>query len=444
MTPLRGLLRVGVRIFFRRIAIAGGDQVPATGPVLFVLNHPNSLIDPVLLLAFAPRPVVFLAKEPLFRTPVVRWFVRAMGSIPVYRRQDAADMTQNRHTFARVWEVMQRGGAVALFPEGGSHNDPTLRPLKTGAARLALGATAIGSGRTVSIVPAGLYYTAKWRFRSSAVLRFGAPITVSPGQLDANGEPESDAVRALTARLEEALADVTLQADRQEALDLVAMAERVFSSTATAPDAIPPLERRFELRQEFMRGYQLLRTTQPGRIARLERDLERYLAELDAAGLAPESVPPVRLSFATASGYAARTAGFLLVTAPLAVIGIVVHLPAYLVIGPFVTRALDVERDVFATGKMLVAGLLYPITWAIITTLVWRRLGAAAGVITLAILPLSGYVALLFVERFDRLVGAARGVLLRIFRRRAWLRLDARRRRIAAEIEDLAALRTSV
>ena len=62
---------LSLRVFFRRIELDGLGRVPASGPVIFVLNHPNALIDPAFLLCLAPRPVSFLAKAPLFRTPVI-------------------------------------------------------------------------------------------------------------------------------------------------------------------------------------------------------------------------------------------------------------------------------------------------------------------------------------------------------------------------------------
>ena len=229
---IRSVLNVILRVFFPRIEISGIDRVPANGPVMLVVNHPNGLIDPLFLLCLSPRPVSFLAKAPLFEMPVISWFVKAMGSIPVYRRQDGAfEPAKNRQTFERARTILSSGGAIAIFPEGASHGDPKLRPIKTGAARIALGATATNSdAEPLAIVPLGIYYTAKRTFRSSALLYFGEPFSVAPAPLKSNGEPEADAVRAVTGRIEQALNDVTLQADEHEALALVGRAEEVFSS----------------------------------------------------------------------------------------------------------------------------------------------------------------------------------------------------------------------
>src|SRR4030095_9587808 len=174
---ITSILRLALRIYFRRIEVAGLENVPRDQPVIFVLNHPNALVDPVFLLCFAPRKVSFLAKAPLFRMPVIGSLVRALDSLPAYRQQDAGeDVTRNRETFDAARKLLLNGGTIGICPEGVSHNEPRLKPLKTGAARIALGAASSGAQLDVKIVPVGLYYTEKTTFRSSALLRFGEPI----------------------------------------------------------------------------------------------------------------------------------------------------------------------------------------------------------------------------------------------------------------------------
>src|SRR5258708_831256 len=222
-TVVTALIRVVAKIFFRRIEIVGWEHVPPGASVIFAVNHPNALIDPMFLLCFAPRPVSFLAKAPLLTMPLIGWFARRFDTIPVYRKQDNLG-TSNRGTFDRAREVLKRGGSIAIFPEGTTHSDPRLRELKTGAARIALGA-----GIAVLMVPTGLYYTEKKTFRSSALMYFGPPIEVTPAPVDEQGGPPAESVDTLTARIESALDDVTLQADSHNALDLIARAERIFT-----------------------------------------------------------------------------------------------------------------------------------------------------------------------------------------------------------------------
>src|SRR3954463_6990088 len=86
----RGLVRALVRFYYPRIEVTGGALIPRTGPVLLVANHPNSLIDPVLLGIAAARPVRLLAKAPLFSLPVFGSALRALGMVPAYRGSDDA------------------------------------------------------------------------------------------------------------------------------------------------------------------------------------------------------------------------------------------------------------------------------------------------------------------------------------------------------------------
>src|SRR6185369_14680026 len=142
------LLRLALRIYFQRIEVTGLDHVPANTPVIFVLNHPNALVDPVFLLCLAPRRVSFLAKAPLFRMPVIGYFVKALDSLPVYRRQDEGqDVSKNQETFAAARELLAKGGTIGICPEGVSHSEPSLRPIKTGAARISIAAVATGEVR---------------------------------------------------------------------------------------------------------------------------------------------------------------------------------------------------------------------------------------------------------------------------------------------------------
>ena len=436
---IRSVLSVILRVFFPRIEISGIDRVPVDGPVMLVVNHPNGLIDPLFLLCLSPRPVSFLAKSPLFDMPVIGWFVKAMGSIPVYRRQDGAfDPSKNRDTFERTRNILASGGAIAIFPEGASHGDPKLRPIKTGAARIALGATSISSDtQPLAIVPLGIYYTAKRTFRSSALLYFGEPISVAPAPLKSNGEPPADVVRALTGRIEQALNDVTLQADEHEALALVARAEEVFSSEE--PSAAERLVDKFELRRRFMAGYTTLRTQAPDRLDAISTRITRYETELHDAGLDPQTLKPSSVRGAYNIGDAIKALAVVIVGLPLALVGTIVNYPAYRIVGSIATGLSRGDDDILATIKIIAGALVFPLIWIIVSLIVGFNFDVLAGLAALVLAPISGYVALLFFERLDDLRAGARAVAVSRFQRWGYLRLVAERTAIREEIMTLAA-----
>jgi len=429
---VRQVFAVALRVFFRRIEVVGAGRVPARGPVIFVLNHPNALIDPAFLLCLAPRPVSFLAKAPLFRAPVLGWLVRAFDSIPVHRRQDEGGEVDNRETFRRARALLERGQAVAIFPEGTSHSDPRLKPLKTGAARLALGTALEG----LQIVPAGLYYDDKASFRSHALVVYGEPFTVARAELDARGEAPAAAVHALTRRIEQALHEVTFQADRAEALALIARVSRIFAATSEAPWSLAD---GFDLRRRMVAGYNQLRELDPAAIAAIEARVARYERDLEALGLTPEHLEPADFSLGGSLRYAARSAASLLLLLPLALLGTALHFPAYWITDLIARRVAGADQDMPATIKLLTAMLLYPLTWLALGLALGWRLGAPVGLLAgLVLAPLSAAAALRFWERFASVGAAARGLLLFVTRRNTLARLHADRLAIRAAIRELA------
>ena len=407
--------------------MAGQQHVPATGPVIFILNHPNALMDPLVLLCRAGRPVSFLAKEPLFRMPVIGTLVRAMDSIPVYRRMDQADTANNAKTFAAARDLLARGGSLALFPEGTSHSDPKLKPFRTGAARIALGSGVPG----LRVVPAGLFYTDKTTFRSAALLCFGPPVEVPLAAPGPDGEPPAEPVRALTARLESALGELTLQADHHEALRLAESADRLL---ATASGTKPDLAARLEQRQRLLRGYAKLRIEAPERLGRLASRILRYTAALRNANLTPELLPASGYRSATVARVAVRAMTVLLLLLPLAVAGMVAHFPAWLAVDVIANRLGRKHPDAIATVKAIAGLVFYPATWIALAWLASRQWGIPGAVAALILAPLAGWAAIMFVERIDLLAGGTRGLLLALTGKRKFLRLVAERSAIAEEL----------
>ena len=286
------LVRLALRIYFQRIEVTGVEHVPLQTPVIFVLNHPNALVDPVFLLCLAPRQVSFLAKAPLFRMPVIGYLVKALDSLPVYRRQDEGeDVTKNQETFIAARKLLAKGGTIGICPEGVSHDEPGLRPIKTGAARISLAAVSTGEVSNLKIVPAGLYYTSKTSFRSDALLYFGVPIDVTPVELEPDGTPPREAVRLLSSKIEKALREVILDAKHEEELHTMARAERIFSS-ASYDSTNDSLKDELRLQQRFIKAYSILQSSQPDRLRKLEVRMMRFEEELNQAGVDPEELSP--------------------------------------------------------------------------------------------------------------------------------------------------------
>src|SRR5918997_1706771 len=341
---VQAVISVTLRLFFRRIETSRAGLVSESGAIIFVLNHPNGLIDPGLVFATLPRRISFLAKSTLFRIPLAGWLLRTVEALPLYRRADAGeDVSQNLRTFEACRRLLLRGRCVALFPEGLSHNEPKLQPVKTGAARIALGASVPG----LKIVPVGLYYTSKTSFRGEALLRFGEPFDVPAVEPDEGGEPPREAVRELSARIEEALLGVTLNVETGEQLDAARKAERLFSSVYEGLNMRLPLAERFD----FLRGLSaqlFARLSAAKDLESLRRRITRHEAALERIGIAPENLSLSR-------------------------------------------HGVD---EIGPTVKILAAMLFMPLTWLGVAAWAFARWGWRAALVALPLSVVCGYVAL--------------------------------------------------
>lgn len=460
--PRASLLALRTYYRFER----AGGEVPPEGPVLLVANHPNSLLDPAAVCAVADRPVRFLAKAPLFSDPLVGWIMRACGAIPVYRRQDDPSlMDRNEEAFRAAHRALAGGDAVGIFPEGMSHSEPSLAPLKTGAARIALGAADL-LGASFPIVPMGLVLRRKERFRSRALVVVGEPVewddlradgsAGGPGGsagpdgatgLDEAGGPDEaradaseagdapadeEAVRALTRRIEEALRRVTVNLERWEDAPVVECAEAIYAAEHDLPRDRAERVRRLG---QVSGALTALRRQDPERLEPVYGAIARYAALLDLAELTSGRLDRDP-SPGAALRWTLRQLLFFLVLAPLAAAGAVLFWAPYRVTGLLPARA-GVEKDVQATYKVLGGIVIYGVWIGFLAGAVgwlagpWAGAGAAAALVSLALLTLTVR------DRWEEARANARGWLL--LRRKGDLRrrLLERRRLLAGRLEEL-------
>ncbi|WP_448519265.1 lysophospholipid acyltransferase family protein [Rhodoflexus sp.] len=176
---LRFIFLIALRAFFGRISLSGLENVPKKGALIIAANHPSTFLDPIVAAVWLRRPVYFLANGGVFTSPFVKWLFRQLFMIPIYRQQDSSEASQkNEQTFAACFELLAEGGALMIFPEGISEDRRELRPLKTGTARIALGALAhLPPDQDVQIVCAGINYTNPRRFQSLLKLGYAQPIS---------------------------------------------------------------------------------------------------------------------------------------------------------------------------------------------------------------------------------------------------------------------------
>lgn len=373
--------------FYRRRHL--GDELPSRGPAILVANHPNGLVDPLAMMLSTSGSVRFLAKAPLFRMPVLGWVMKGMGALPVFRSIDGANTSDNEQTFSAVFDALERGELISLFPEGISHSEPTLQTLKTGAARMALGAEARAEERLgVTIVPVGLHYGRKKRFRSRMSVWAGEPIEVHD-LLEHHESDERAAARQLTDRIAEGLRKVSVQLEDWEDLPLIEMAERI------SPD---DGRTKHDRTLAYADGIRLLRERDPEAAEDLQNRVSDFRDRLEFLKLAPEDLD-LRYTLGGVFRFVVRTGFQLCVTLPLAALGTAVWLIPYEATRRG-SRLHRVEPDIVATQKLLLGIVLFLFWWITVASLVGRELGVEWGLATALLMPLLGSLTLRWGDRF--------------------------------------------
>lgn len=202
----RGLLTTALGFYFRRLELLSGERVPSSGPLLIVANHPNSLSDAAVAAVLLPRRFSIVATAVLFRFPPLAWLLRRLGVIPVNRASDdPRAMRSVKDTFEAVFAALVPGGAVLIFPEGITYDEPALRPFKSGPARMALELEHRHGGKLgLNILPVGLHYPQKGRYRGDALAHAGTPLAAADF-LAGYPERKKEAVERLTAAIEDGI-----------------------------------------------------------------------------------------------------------------------------------------------------------------------------------------------------------------------------------------------
>jgi len=458
---LLSIVRLLVRVYFREVENAGTEHVPRDRGGVLVAWHPNGLVDPCLLVTKFPGRVVFGAKHDLFSWPVLGRVMRAFGAVPIYRAHDRQNLSEAERRAANERSLLALAGRIvagdyaALFPEGISHDEPHLTPLKPGAARLYYEARSLRSAGEPppAIIPVGLHYDEKHLFRSSALVWFKPPLSLPP-ELDVDPDPAEDEAlmrertRALTALIEQALADAVHPAEDWPTHDLINRARKLVRAErarrAGVPSVRPTLEEKVLGFARVQRAYYERLQSNPVEAQRLRARVERYDENLRALGLDDHELdkdPPIRgwgLLFLTALQFVF----VFLFLPPLLLVGYVVNIPpALIVLG--IVRAYAKTPSEIASTKLIAGIVLFPLTWIAVVVL-----GALAHVridesfsnlpdtpiLTGVVLALAAIVGGAHVLRYQRLA------------RQAWknLRIRFRRRRERGVIEETLAMRAGI
>ena len=428
------------RIFYRKPEIQGLENIPATGPVLLAGNHVNALADAVVAQFACPRPIHPIARSGLFRSPIFRPVLRFIQAVPIKRRHPGAPPTDNSLAFEQIYRYLENGRVILIFPEGQSHSDPSLRPLKTGLARIAQGFYE-RTGRHVPVVPMGLTFTHKGRFRADVLVQFGEPLELGE---EPPSEPEavSEQARAFTHRITRGLRQVTLNVDSWQDLLLMRLVQKFFAIRSEdgafvhADAEHESLSHRFRSLKRLDNTYRALRLSCPDEVEDLRHKLARFQRLCRRYGVRNYQLD-LRYTPRVVATFLLRSLFFALTVFPLALWGAISSALPY-VATRWASRLASKGRDQYDTAGMLFGLGFFGVFWGLQTAWVaWTFDLRWAGLYALS-LPLTAGIALRVGHQRHRILEEIRIFFLFTRRRDLQELLKAKRHDLEVDLVRLA------
>ena len=439
---MRWLLGLALGLYFRRIERFHAERVPRIGPILLTSNHPNSVTDPFVIGASLPRKVNFMATVQLFRFAPIKWLLLRCGVIPVNRlKDDPKGMRSVMDTFEAVYRVLERGEAVAIFPEGITHDDPQLKEVKTGAARMALELEHRHAGKLgLQIVPVGLTFSAKELYRSEALANFGEPIRAADFLADYETQ-RKECIRKLSAEIESRIQALILHIPELEQARVIAAVKRLYLERLRVGDQLEensttPRADELALTQQINTAVQHIYRTTPevahGFVARLNR-YESWLVRLhisdEELNRFQNRTVRVRRSLLTAI--------IAIFALPLAIYGWIFRLLPALVVAWAVGRFANLNKHkAQVSTTAIVAGVVaFGLIYTFYIGVCHWRFGWPVSVWFALSLPVTGLIAHYYLLTATKLAASVCTTIILLRAPSAAKRLIAMRQGLVAEIE---------
>lgn len=429
-----------MKAFYRSYEVSGEESIPENTGIILCVNHVNALIDAAVLQASTDKDIRALARDGLFKNPFLKTILQMIGTVPIYRREtEQSDTSKNQDTFSRCYELLAENQTLVIFPEGQSHSKSFVQDIKTGAARMALGAIE-ENGVAPVVIPVGMTFSRKKRARTEVLVSYGDPIDLSiPEDMS-----EYDAVHLITDRVKEGIEGVTLNTKSWQDLDLVKRLEQFFSlRTSKVHDkdlhqSLQPkkkLSERFQALQQLIEVQDLLKQHEPEKIRSLMNKLRVFERLCQACGISNYHLAikyqPLLLTL-----YTLRTLGIVLIGFPIALWGIINSIIPYF-LTHFLTKKMSKKVDQHDTAWVMLGMLFFGIFWGLQCSYVFRYYGLYWSLSYLSSIVLGSALALNLRGEYQRAIANLRVFFL--FMRKQDLRsyLETKRRELEVELAHM-------
>jgi glycerol-3-phosphate O-acyltransferase/dihydroxyacetone phosphate acyltransferase len=434
---VRAFGRFWINRFFQKIQVLGKENI-VPGPVIFAINHPNNLIDSLVVAYAIERKIHYLATAQLFRNKITSLFLHNMGVIPVYRKQDAVSHGEkNISMFQACYDILKAGGAIGIYPEGTTHSEPRIRKIKTGAARIALEAENLYHAG-VNLIPVGLNFSVRKSFRSEVIVNIGPPIPASI-YLEKYQLSATEAVEELTDDLQKAIETQVIVIDEPELDLLVKQIEEIYKGELIRDlIEIRGLRKeeidRFHLSKRLIAGIHYFNEKNPDLIRRIQEEIQTYTGRLKKIKVHDSLIQTLVNNPTSYRSFLLRVV-LMIVCLPPALWGAANHFLPYRISRTVSRRIAKKETD-YATVRILSGIVLYSLFYVVQIYAVFRWFGLIAAIVYGITLPIAGAFAYYYKEKFLKMRDDFKLFFIMLTRKQLLQKLLEQRERLIAIMDE--------
>ncbi len=315
-------LRYALRIYFKKIYLINEQKMPVGKKTLYLLNHPTSFVDPILLATQTKAYLHFLIRGDVFKKGVALKMLNSINGIPIFRASESRHAKdKNNETFDRIAKVLHKNGSVMIMPEGSTDKRRKLRPFKKGFAHMAMHYWKNYNLDDINIVPVSLSYSDPTRWRSVVHIKFDDPIPLAKYVKDY----EEDPVRTINTMRDDAfqiMRSNLVHIERGEDAGFVGKLLKMEHNDHTF-SLLPAKDAAEDLLEKEIRTTEFVNNLDEEDCTSIKQKTNQYFNDLKASGLSDAVI-------ASSKSWNPLATILLILLAPFALVGYVANfLPIY-------------------------------------------------------------------------------------------------------------------
>lgn len=281
-----------IKGYFRLVHINNPENIPVEGPVILAVNHNSAFMDPILIATTTNRNYHFLARGEAFNSAFSRFFYSKLNMLPVYRPETTPDdVHKNKYVFKQCFEHLTNRKAIMIFPEGFSKTERRIREIKSGLARIALGAENQNNFKLdIKIIPVGINYTNPHLFQSDVLINIGEAISTSDFR-ELFYSNEKSSYDLITEAVRKGLESCTAMISDERQVEFVESLEWFLKNQNSKESSKSHnLVKSFILSKEIISGVEELAASHPKEFTELEMQLKSYKKRFERLNLDQDKV----------------------------------------------------------------------------------------------------------------------------------------------------------